>query len=136
MQYLYHKPRISRSKMVERIEYSNESPGVSTSGMNEIIAWLRWEKKSACLPACGRPGFDPRVGKIPRRREWQSTPVFLPRESHGQRRAWCHSFALLSIMLCICTFTLILDFFLLSDTLTFLSFSHIYRKFGILSNQK
>ena len=85
MQYLYHKPRISRSKMVERLEYSNESPGVSTSGMNEIIAWLRWEKKSACLPACGRPGFDPRVGKIPRRREWQSTPIFLPGESYGQR---------------------------------------------------
>ena len=25
------------------------------------------------------------VGKIPRSREWQSTPVFLPEESHGQR---------------------------------------------------
>ena len=28
-----------------------------------------------------RPGFDPWVGKIPRRREWQPTPVFLPGES-------------------------------------------------------
>ena len=28
--------------------------------------------------------FDPRVGKIPWR-AWQSTPVFLPGESHGQR---------------------------------------------------
>ena len=27
---------------------------------------------------------DPRVGKIPWRRGWQSTPVFLPGESHGQ----------------------------------------------------
>ena len=26
-----------------------------------------------------------RVGKIPWRRAWQSTPVFLPGESHGQR---------------------------------------------------
>ena len=25
------------------------------------------------------------VGKIPRRRKWQPTPVFLPGESHGQR---------------------------------------------------
>ena len=33
---------------------------------------------------CGRPGFDPWVGKIPRRRAWQPTPVFLPGESHGQ----------------------------------------------------
>ena len=32
-----------------------------------------------------RPGFDPWVGKIPRRRAWQPTPVFLPGESHGQR---------------------------------------------------
>ena len=32
-----------------------------------------------------RLGFDPWVGKIPRRRAWQPTPVFLPAESHGQR---------------------------------------------------
>ena len=29
--------------------------------------------------------FDSRVWKIPRRREWQLTPVFLPREFQGQR---------------------------------------------------
>ena len=34
---------------------------------------------------CRRPGFNPWVGKIPWRREWQATPAFLPRESHGQR---------------------------------------------------
>ena len=33
---------------------------------------------------CGRPGFNPWVGKIPWKRKWQLTPVFLPRESHGQ----------------------------------------------------
>ena len=32
-----------------------------------------------------RPGFNPWVGKIPWRRTWQPTPVFLPGESHGQR---------------------------------------------------
>jgi len=32
---------------------------------------------------CRRPGFDPWVGKIPWRRKSQSTPVFLPGESHG-----------------------------------------------------
>ena len=36
--------------------------------------------KSICLQ-CGRPGFDPWVGKIPWRRKWQPTPVFLPGES-------------------------------------------------------
>ena len=41
-------------------------------------------------PACQcrrrkRRGFDPWVWKIPWRRAWQLTPVFLPGESHGQR---------------------------------------------------
>ena len=45
--------------------------------------WLRW--LSICLQ-CRRPGFDPRVRKIPWRRKWQSTPVLLPEKSHGQRR--------------------------------------------------
>ena len=30
---------------------------------------------------CGRPGFDPWVGKIPWRSAWQPTPVCLPGES-------------------------------------------------------
>ena len=34
---------------------------------------------------CRRYGFDPWVRKIPWRREWQPTPVFLPGELHGQR---------------------------------------------------
>ena len=37
-----------------------------------------------CLQ-CGRPGFDLWVEKIPWRRKWQPTPVFLPTEFHGQR---------------------------------------------------
>ena len=37
------------------------------------------------LAICGKPGFDPWVWKIPWRRAWQPTLVFLPRESHGQR---------------------------------------------------
>ena len=30
-------------------------------------------------------GFEPLFGKVPWRREWHPTPVFLPGESHGQR---------------------------------------------------
>ena len=33
-------------------------------------------------------GFNPWLGKIPWRRAWQPTPVFLPGESHGQRGDW------------------------------------------------
>ena len=32
-----------------------------------------------------RLGFDPWVGKIPWRKAWQFTAVFLPGESYGQR---------------------------------------------------
>ena len=34
---------------------------------------------------CRRPGFDPWVGKIPRRREWQPTSVFSPGDPRQQR---------------------------------------------------
>ena len=41
-------------------------------------------------PACQcrrykRHGFDPWISKIPWRRTWQPTPVFLPGECHGQK---------------------------------------------------
>ena len=43
------------------------------------LSWLQ-----ICLQ-CRRPGFDPWVRKIPWRRKWQPTLVFLPGEFHGQR---------------------------------------------------
>jgi len=43
---------------------------------------FRWER--ICLQ-CRRPRFNPWVGKMPWRREWQPTPVFLPEKFHGQR---------------------------------------------------
>ena len=44
---------------------------------------------------CRRHGFDPWVGKLPQRKKWQPTPIFLPEKSHGQKSlagysAWCH----------------------------------------------
>ena len=36
-----------------------------------------------CLP-CRRPGFNSWVGKIPWRKKWQPTPVFLPGKAHGR----------------------------------------------------
>ena len=40
---------------------------------------------------CRRCGFDPWVGKIPWRRKWPPTAVFLPGEPHGQRSLGIHS---------------------------------------------
>ena len=51
------------------------------SNWTELILrrWLR------IFLQCRRPGFNPWVGKIPYRRAWLFTSVFLLRESHGQR---------------------------------------------------
>ena len=48
----------------------------------EEIQWLRWWR--VCLQ-CGKLGFNPWVRKIPWKREWQPTPVFLPGKSHEWR---------------------------------------------------
>ena len=42
------------------------------------------DSKVVCLQ-CERPRFNLWGGKIPWRREWQPTPVFLPGEFYGQR---------------------------------------------------
>ena len=46
------------------------------------IMWLTG-KEFACW--CRRCEFDPCAGKIPWRRKWQPTPVFLPGKPHGQK---------------------------------------------------
>ena len=48
------------------------------SGASGIESTCRFRRRK-------RLGCDPWVGKIPWRKAWQPTPVFLPGESHGQR---------------------------------------------------
>ena len=40
--------------------------------------------------SAGSAGFNPWIGKIPWRREWQPTPVFLPGKAHEPRQAMVH----------------------------------------------
>ena len=47
------------------------------------LPWWLSGKGSTCQ--CRRHKFNPWVRKIPWRRKWQPTPVFLPGEFHGQR---------------------------------------------------
>ena len=54
--------------------------GRSHTSILGLPLWLSWSR--ICLQ-CGRPGFHPRVGKIPWRRERPPTPVFWPGEFHG-----------------------------------------------------
>ena len=65
-----------------------ESEGFTNNRMFKVgpEGWaslvVQWLKR---LPAMRETRFNPWVGKIPWRRKWQPTPVFLPGESHGQR---------------------------------------------------
>ena len=45
----------------------------------DLLPW--WLRRKRIHLQCGRPEFDPWFGKIPWRRAWQLTPVFLPGES-------------------------------------------------------
>ena len=58
---------------------------VQTSTICLIVPYTGWlsSKEFACQSR--RCGFSPWVKKIPWRRKWQPTPVFLPGKSHGQR---------------------------------------------------
>ena len=47
------------------------------------LPWWLSGKESAC--SAGDQGLIPGLGKIPCRRKWQPTPVFLPGKFHGQR---------------------------------------------------
>ena len=57
----------------------------------QVMKGSRWLRgKRICLQCrrckrCQRCRFDPWVGKIPWRRKWQPTPVFLLRKCHGRR---------------------------------------------------
>jgi len=53
-----------------------------------IITFPGGARGKECICLCSRHTryrFDPWVGKIPWRREWQPTPVFLMENPHGQR---------------------------------------------------
>ena len=72
-------------------DFQEYSPAPQFESINSLVLSLLslWASLMAQMvknmPAMWETRFDPWVGKIPWRREWQSTPVFLPGESHEQR---------------------------------------------------
>ena len=76
--------------------YSKERPVLLIYLQPNLLSLVFPGGCSGKEPACQcrrlwRSRFDTWVGKIPWRRAWQPTPVFLPGESHGQRSLVGHS---------------------------------------------
>ena len=61
-------------------------PHTVTQGFT-LCRWLSGTESACQCRSHRRCGFDPWVGKIPRKREWQPTPAFLP-GSPVDRGAW------------------------------------------------
>ena len=82
-------PLITRSRKWLQSYISNYIPSmISPEGsflFNGFKSFPGGSVGKRVLLQCRRPGFDSLVGKIPWRKAWQPTPVFLPGESHGQR---------------------------------------------------
>ena len=71
---------------LEAVARLSNNPGLHSHG--GLPWWL--SREGICL-RCKRRGFNPCVRKIPWRKEWQPTPVFLPGEFHGQRNLMGYS---------------------------------------------
>ena len=84
LQYFGHV--IQRTDSLEKTLVLGKIEGRRRRGQQRMSSGLPWclsGKESACQ--CRRRRFDPLVRKIPWRRKWQPTPVFLPGEFHAQR---------------------------------------------------
>ena len=55
------------------------------SGASLVLGFPKLGAQQRTHLNCRRPRFNPWVRKIPWRREWQPTPIFLPGDLHGQR---------------------------------------------------
>ena len=81
--------RFSRQEYLSGLPFPSpgdlSNPGIKprSPASQEDSLCLR-HQGSLCLQ-CRRPGFNPWIGKILWRREWQLTPVFLPGEHHGEK---------------------------------------------------
>ena len=71
--------------LVYLVNHQVDSLDLFLSWASLVAQMVKKKKKKKNRVQCGSPRINPWVGKIPWRREWQPTPVFLPGEFHRQR---------------------------------------------------
>ena len=80
------KEMATRSSVLAwRISGTREPGGLPSVGSQNRTRLKRLSSSSSQCRRCKRPRFDPWVRKIPWRRTWQPTPVFLSGKFQGQR---------------------------------------------------
>ena len=89
--------------LLHPLDFPGKSTGVGCH--RQKITVYKPEREPSLLQ-CGRPGFDPWVGKIPWRRERLPTWVFWPGEFHGLYSPWGHKESDMTERLSLFTFTL------------------------------
>ena len=62
-----------------------------TDRRKRLFQVAQWVKNLSAMNESRRCEFNPWVSKIPWRKAWQSTPVFLPGKTHGQRSLAAYS---------------------------------------------
>ena len=82
--YLSERPRITIWGKGRHANTENSLFMFSIENTIELSCPGGSDSRQICLQ-CRRPWFHPWVRKIPWRREWLPTPVFLPEKFHGQR---------------------------------------------------
>ena len=81
--------KVTKCHLLPCILYCSSITSTRKREHNSRLPRWRSGKESACQHRrCRRPWFDPWLGKIPWRRKWQPTPVFLPGESRGRGDWW------------------------------------------------
>ena len=88
--YLHQKPTLS-CQILGWVKGEDNEGWMSFIFINRLPRWLSGKELVYQFRRCKRLVFDPCVGKIPWRRAWQPSPVFLSAESRGQRNLLSYS---------------------------------------------
>ena len=81
-EYSRKDPSALSNCKVKKLSRGLMLPSCIPSGASLMAQWV---KNPPAMQETQEIWFNPWVGKIPWRRKWQPTPVFLPGKFHGQR---------------------------------------------------